>query len=81
MVDFLFLLCLSNRCVNILRIFPKEVSRLSEQGFAWKLLYFTLLESNNLPEMTVKEIIQVMRISFLSFIRLVYELVFLVQMN
>ena len=65
MVDFFPGIRLFNRCVNILRIFPKEVSRLPEQAFAWKLLYFTLLESNSISESNIKEIIQVC-FSFLS---------------
>lgn len=57
-----YLLC---RCVNILRIFPKDASRVNEQGFAWKLLYFTLLKSTNLPESSLKEIVQVNEFSLI----------------
>ena len=47
------------RCVNMLRIFPKEIGRILEQGFIWKALYYTLLSDNDVPTATFTEILDV----------------------
>lgn len=47
----------------MLRIFPKENSRILEQGFIWKTLYYTLLSDNDVPAATFTEILEVYRFS------------------
>lgn len=43
----------------MLRIFPKEIGRILEQGFIWKALYYTLLSDNDVPTATFTEILDV----------------------
>ena len=43
----------------MLRISQKETSRILEQGFIWKALYYSLLINNDVPENTFKDILEV----------------------
>ena len=43
----------------MLRIFQKETSRILEQGFIWKALYYSLLVNNDLSESMFKDILEV----------------------
>ena len=43
----------------MLPISQKETSRILEQGFIWKALYYSLLMNIDLPESTFQDILEV----------------------